>query len=142
MNTTNPLSAYRETQIKTANQGKLIVMLYDGAIKNINLALESLNDGHDKFDLISSRIVRAQDIITELMVSLNFDEGGDIAQNLFNLYLFMNRRLLESNMNKKNEPLTEVRQLLTELRAAWVEISQRNENEDTETGRTGVNIAG
>ena len=142
MNTTNPLSAYRETQIKTANQGKLIVMLYDGAIKNINLALESLNDGHDKFDLISSRIVRAQDIITELMVSLNFDEGGDIAQNLFNLYLFMNRRLLESNMNKKNEPLTEVRQLLTELRAAWVEISQRNENEDTETGRPGVNIAG
>ena len=140
MNTVNPLSVYRETQIKTANQGKLIVMLYDGAIKNINLALESLNDGHVKYDVISSRIVRAQDIITELMVSLNFDEGGDIAQNLFNLYVFMNRQLLEANMSKQDRPLQDVRQLLSELREAWVEISQRSETQDT--GRTGVNIAG
>ena len=46
MSATDPVQAYRETQIKTANQIKLIVMLYDGAIRHLNLALEDLTGSH------------------------------------------------------------------------------------------------
>ena len=142
LKSTNPLEAYRETQIKTANQGKLIVMLYDGAIKNLNLAIENISSGHTRFDVLSKKIVRAQDIIAELMVSLDFNAGGDIAKNLFSLYLFMNRMLLEANIEKKEQPLQSVKDLLLELREAWVEVAQRSEKESENSREGGVNIAG
>ncbi len=142
MKAINPLNAYKETQIKTANQGRLIVMLYDGAIKNINLALESMGDNHRKFNEASNRIIKAQDIIAELMVSLDFERGGDIAKNLFSLYGFINRQLLQANLKKQKKPLSEVKQMLAELRDAWVEIGRKQDVETSSQGRGGVNIAG
>jgi len=138
----NPLEAYRETQIKTANQGKLIVMLYDGAIRNINLALELLAEKQRKLDRISNYIIKAQDIITELIVSLDFEKGGEIAKNLFALYVFMNRELLDANITKKNKPLEDVKMLLAELREAWAEIAKKNAGENDQKGSAGINIAG
>ena len=70
---------------------------------------------------MSSYIIKAQDIVTELMVSLDFDKGGQIAKNLFGLYLYMNRRLIEANIQKDTGILDEVKKLLTELRAAWID---------------------
>jgi len=46
---TDPLRSYKETQIKTATPGKLVVMLYDGAVKHLSLALESLNSRHNSW---------------------------------------------------------------------------------------------
>jgi len=118
----NPLQTYKETQIKTATQGKLILMLYDGAIRNLNNALENMRQEHRAYDVTNNYLIKTQDIITELMVSLDFEKGGEIAKNLFNLYVFMNRQLLEGNIGKKEQPLLEVRQLLTELRSVWAEV--------------------
>ncbi|MCD6121215.1 MAG: flagellar export chaperone FliS [Spirochaetales bacterium] len=138
----NPLETYRETQIKTASQGTLIVMLYDGAIRNINLALESLKEKPRKLDKISNYIIKAQDIITELIVSLDFEKGGEIAKNLFSLYVFMNRQLLDANITKANKPLEDVKKLLAELREAWAEIVKKGAGANNEKGSEGVNIAG
>ena len=138
----NPLETYRETQIRTASQGKLIVMLYDGAIRNINLALESLKEKPRKLDKISNYIIKAQDIITELIVSLDFEKGGEIAKNLFSLYVFMNRQLLDANITKKNKPLEDVKRLLADLREAWVEIAKKGTGMNNGKGSEGVNIAG
>ena len=77
----NPLKAYKETQVKTATPGKLIIMLYDAAIKNINQACECMDEGFKKNDVASKCIIKAQDIISELMVSLDFEQGGEIAKN-------------------------------------------------------------
>jgi flagellar protein FliS len=118
----NPLQTYKETQIKTATQGKLILMLYDGAIRNLNKALENMRQEHRAYDVTNNYLIKTQDIITELMVSLDFEKGGEIAKNLFNLYVFMNRQLLEGNIGKKEQPLLEVRQLLSELRSVWAEV--------------------
>ena len=65
----NVYKQYKETQINTANQGKLIVMLYDGAIKFINKALEHM--AKKEIESTHNNIVKAQDIITELLTSLN-----------------------------------------------------------------------
>lgn len=138
----DPLKSYKETQIKTATQGKLILMLYDSAVKNINLSLEDLNEEPVRYDKLSNQIIKAQEIVTELMVSLDFEKGGEIAKNLFSLYMYMNRKLLDANINKDKRPLEEVKKLLQELRAAWTEVADKKGLEGRSGEAGGVNIAG
>jgi flagellar protein FliS len=138
----NPLKTYKETQIKTATQGKLILMLYDGAIRNLNSALENMKQEHRAYDVTNNYLVKTQDIITELMVSLDFEKGGEIAKNLFNLYVFMNRQLLEGNISKDQQPLLEVRKLLTDLRAVWAEVVTKKGVTKSVGAAGGINIAG
>jgi flagellar secretion chaperone FliS len=142
VNARDPVNAYKEIQIKTANQIRLIVMLYDGAIKRINLALDLFEEGHRRYDAINTHVIAAQDILSELMASLDFEKGGVLAKNLFSIYSFMNRKLLEGNLRKDTAPLVEVKKLLGELRDAWDEISTRKGLEENAHPVTGVNIAG
>jgi flagellar protein FliS len=142
VNEKKPVNAYREVQIRTANQIRLIVMLYDGAIRHVNLALDALSAGHRRYDQVNNHIIAAQDILSELTASLDFDKGGTLAKNLFSLYSFMNRRLLEANLEKEAAPLEEVKKHLATLRDAWEEISTRKGLEEKPVPETGVNIAG
>ena len=142
MNTMNPLRSYKETQIKTATPGKLILMMYDGAIRNLNQALQDMDDEHRRYDSISNSLIKAQDIIAELMISLDFERGGEIAKNLFGLYVFMNRRLLDGNIQKDKVPLEEVKTLLMELRGAWAEVADKAGVPAGSNQNRGVNIAG
>ncbi len=142
MSANDPVQTYKEIQIKTANQIKLIVMLYDGTIRHINLALDSFADKHRKFDRINSHLVAAQDIISELMASLDFEKGGAVAKNLFSIYTYMNHQLMDGNIRKDDAPVREVKKLLTDLRDAWEEISTKKGLEEKGGSRGGVNIAG
>ncbi len=117
----NPLNEYKKTQIATANQGKLIVMLYDGAIKFLNIAIENMDP--KTYDVANNNIIKAQDIITELLLSLNMKEGGEISQNLFNLYMYFKKSLLEANIKKDAGIIQGVVKMLRELRDAWDKIS-------------------
>jgi len=125
---TNPYNQYKQTQISTANQGKLIVMLYDGAIKFLNIALDNMSPR--TYDVVNNNIIKAQDIITELLLSLNMDEGGEISQNLFNLYMYFKKQLLEANMKKDPEIINQILKLLKELRDAWDQISANESRTD------------
>ena len=140
--TNNPLNAYKETQIKTASQGKLIIMLYEGAIRHIDTALSELEHSTPELEKVNVSLVKSQDLITELMVSLDFDRGGEIAQSLFNLYMYFNRQLVESNIKKEPEPLKEVKRMLAELRDTWLQIIGRGDTSPDGSGSVGVNIAG
>ncbi len=119
----DPYSQYKKTEIDTANQGKLIVMLYDGAIKFLNVALENLD--LKTYDVVNTNIIKAQDIITELLVSLNLKDGGEISTNLFNLYIYFKRKLLEANIQKSPDMINEVIDHLKNLRDAWDKISAK-----------------
>jgi flagellar secretion chaperone FliS len=119
----NPIKAYKETQIKTATPGRLIILLYDEAIKCLNLAIDRLKKQTKKLDEINNNVVKAQDVIAELMASLDFDKGGEIAKNLFSLYTFMNKELLHANIKKDPEPMEKVVKMLGDLRIAWIEVS-------------------
>ena len=142
MNGNDPVQTYREIQIKTANQIRLIVMLYDGAIRHVNLALDLFAEGHRRYDANNGHLVAAQDILSELMASLDFERGGMLAKNLFSIYTFMNRQLLEGNLKKDPAPLVDVKKLLIDLREAWDEISTKKGLEGQAAPATGVNIAG
>ncbi len=117
----NQYDAYKDTEISTANQGKLIVMLYDGAVRFLKIAVENMEPR--SYDVVNTNIIKAQDIITELMLALNMDEGGEIAGNLFNLYAYMKKRLLEGNIAKDVAHLEEVIGFLDQLRTAWEEVA-------------------
>ncbi len=133
----NPFNEYKKTQIATANQGKLIVMLYDGAIKFLNIAVENMNP--QTYDIVNTNILKAQDIITELLLSLNMQEGGEISQNLFNLYMYFKRTLLEANIQKDAEIIKGTLKLLKDLRDAWDKISANESTSDkTKIGAKGT----
>jgi flagellar protein FliS len=144
----NALSAYRETRIKTASQGQLIIMLYDEAVKQLDKGLDLLGQNLSgkknpgKIEQISKSILKTQEIITELMVSLDFDQGGEIAKNLFALYTWFNQELLEANISQDLKRITAIRGMISELRGAWSEIIATNSAEGVGRPSAGVNIAG
>ena len=134
------LTAYKETRVKTASQGSLIIMLYDEGIKNITLAIEGMPDGKieaENIERIHQYILKAQDVITELMASLNMDAGEEIAEYLLSLYSFF-------NMQKDPQPLITVRGMMEELREAWHHVVNSTVAAATEIkpAASGVNIAG
>jgi len=143
---TNALSAYRETRIRTANPGQLIVMLYDEAVKQLDFALEGLSGqkSPSTIETINKAIVKTQEIITELMASLDFEVGGDIAKNLFSLYSWFNKELLEANLSKDAARIAAVRAMVDDLRTAWHEIVRISTADGTSraVAQNGVNIAG
>ena len=144
----NALSSYKETRIKTASQGQLIIMLYDEAVKQLNRALELLAlDSSEKKDpgrieQISKAVMKTEEIITELMVSLDFEQGGDISKNLFALYNWFNRELLEANIAHDTRRLAAVRDMIAELRGTWSEIISKSSAEHVNREVVGLNIAG
>ena len=136
----NPVSAYKETSVRTASGGKIIVMLYDEAIKQLDTAISLLDSETRELDRVNNSILKAQDIITELMVSLDFEKGGEIAPKLFALYRFFNDQLMEANIQKDAEPLRNIRGFLDDLRDAWAQILGKTQVQGN--AATGVNIAG
>lgn len=136
----NKLNAYKETHIKTASQGKIIIMLYDEALRQLDTAIRLLKDNSREYDKVNSAILRAQDMVTELMVSLDFEKGGDIAQGLYGLYMFFNQHMMQANMKKDADMLSTVRTQLNELRGAWDQIINKAQNGGQSSG--GINVAG
>lgn len=144
MSPANPLNAYKETTIKTASPAKLIIMLYDEALRQLDTALELIENEDKRLDKVNNAIIRAQDMVTELTVSLDFERGGDIALNLNNIYFFFNQQLMEANIRKSAEHLKPVRRLMAELRDAWQQIAANSSSAHDEQVQSyrGVNIAG
>lgn len=110
------LQQYRSTQVQTASQEQLLLMLYEGAIRFLNRARGALAGGRN--DEASRFLQRGQDIIGELMVSLDF-EAGEIAGNLYSLYAFMQERLVLAQLRRDPELVDGVVAILTDLRQAW-----------------------
>jgi flagellar protein FliS len=134
-------NAYKETKVKTASPGKIIVMLYDEAIKQLSIAIDLIDEKNKQLDRVNNAILKARDIITELMVSLDLEQGGDFAIQMFSLYQWFNDRLMEGNLKKDNAPLNQVRDMMTDIRGAWAQIAGKT-NVDRDGDSPGVNIAG
>ena len=124
----NYQNAYKKASVNTLDQNKLIIMLYDGAIKNANFAVQYMESG--EIEKVHDSLIKTKNIVTELLATLNMDQGGEIAKNLKSLYSYMFSQLIEANMEKKTEPVLTVIDLLKELRGAWVQIKEKNKPED------------
>lgn len=121
MNFANPWKSYRQIATQTAPPGQLVLMLYDGAIRFLERALPgfTVDDPAEGNMIVHNNLQRAQDIIRELNCALNMEQGGDCANTLRNLYEYFERRLWESNLQKRREGVEEVIRHLTVLRDAW-----------------------
>jgi flagellar secretion chaperone FliS len=112
---------YKENAVGTQSKGRLIVMLYDGAIRFMNLAIKEMEAGN--YAAKGQYIAKAQDIINELNAVLDMDAGGEIATNLRQLYCFMIRRLSEANIKRDPRLIQDVIDLLDELNQGWKAIT-------------------
>ncbi len=117
----NPYQQYRHNQVTTAGPHQLLLMLFDGALRFVRQAGEAL-DRRD-YSAANSCLGRAQQIIAELMGSLDFKQGK-LPDNLFKIYEYLHFRLTEANINKSREPLQEVQRMLSELRESWAQAGR------------------
>ena len=112
---------YEETAVTTQSRGRLVVMLYDGAIKFLKQAVKALQAGD--LEAKAQNIGRARDIIFELNTVLDLEAGGEVAQNLRTLYNFMNSHLTQANNSNDVQMMREVIGLLNNLNEGWRAVS-------------------
>ena len=116
----NMQSNYLANQVMQASSKRLVELLMEGCIKNLkqaNLAIEQEN-----ISLAHNKLVRAQDIISELRYSINEEVGGDVAKQFIQLYEYMNNQLLQANLKKDSEIIQRVQGMVEELLATWKQM--------------------
>ena len=118
----NPYKSYQQNSVNTASPGELTLMLYNGCIKFIKLAKKAITDKN--VEEKNTNLIKAQNIIHEFMVTLNMDVK--VSSELMVMYDYINRRLVEANVNSDLAILEEVEGLVTELRDTWKQVIQMN----------------
>ena len=117
---------YRENEISTSSQGRLILMMYEGAIKFTTMALQSIEKG----DIAGQGkyINKTHDIINELSLALDLKKGGEVAQRLESLYQYMLSQLTLANIKSDRKALEMVIKILSPLAEAWEQLLHASTN--------------
>lgn len=110
-------NAYKRVDVETSSQGKLIVMLFNGAIQRAEEAKRQLAKG--RTEGVHNNLLRAQDIVAELRNSLDMKVA--IAKQLDRIYEYFQHLLIKANIRKDSSPLDEVITHLTTMRNTWQE---------------------
>lgn len=146
MGYTNAYNAYQRTNVNTASQGRLVVLLYEGAVKQLGTSLtyietsgKVLPQNIEKFGIC---IQKAQAIITELQVSLDMEKGGEIARNLMSLYLFFNEELVTATINQDKKKIEFVMNMMSQLADSWRQVANSTANAPAAKIENALNIQG
>ena len=129
---TEALNIYQRTAIETADPLQLILLCYQAAIDDLKQA----KDLHERREMNEAyrKIRRVQDIITELLVGLDYERGGDIARNLNRLYNFILRRLIGINSRENASIYEHLVKILSELGDGWEGIKLNPNHTSVKTG--------
>ncbi|MBQ9538160.1 MAG: flagellar export chaperone FliS [Treponema sp.] len=123
----NGFKAYQEIGVKTASQGSLVVMLYEGAVSRLEEAIALVDDENKvkpgDIEKFGQKVQKASDIISELEASLDMEKGGDIAKSLMSLYIFFNKQLLSVSLSHDKKTLESVHKMLSDLLNSWVQAA-------------------
>lgn len=125
--TNNPYAKIKQNSVMTASPQELTLMLYNGAIKFGNQAIDAIN--HDNIELAHEKIIRVDDIVLEFIASL--DHNYSIADEMEELYQFMHRQLEQANLNKDAKIVEQVVDLLREFRDTWKQVMSQVKNPET-----------
>jgi len=128
----NPYQQYRATKVETAGSVDLVVMLYQGAVKFVRLGIDALDRADSQ--AAHTNFVRAQDIVAELMSSLDREKGGAIASQLASVYDYCFRRLILANVKRDRDAAREVIGILRDLGTAWQQIAVQQRQAGTMVG--------
>ncbi|ASS73943.1 flagellar export chaperone FliS [Tumebacillus algifaecis] len=113
----NPYQKYQNQAVQTATPERLLLMLFEGAIRFCKEAMLGIDQGN--YQLANEKNIRVQNIINELIVTLDRENGGEVAENLLSIYNYVNQRLIEANLKKDKAILEEVHVHLLELHEAF-----------------------
>lgn len=119
----NPYQKYKETSVKSASREKILLMLYEGAMKFTKLARKAIEDGD--IPARGYNIGRAFDIIVELSSTLDHSANEEVSRQLEQLYIFVTDRLTQANVSGKVEHLDAVLGILTTLYEGWKETLEK-----------------
>lgn len=124
MYTKNAHAQYKNIQVTTVDRGRLLLMMYEGAIKFLKQSKSGIEEG----DIVKfcRFLSKAQAIIAELMNTLDFEKGGDIARDLDRLYDFMLFYLTEANLYRDPKRIAKVISLIETIYSAYKEIIENN----------------
>lgn len=114
---------YKQTSVTTASRGQVLLMLYESAIKHTKRAIEALNEKN--LSKKGEAILKVQDIVNELSLSLNHDVGGNISQELERLYTFIIDQITTANIQNEVKPLQDALKILETLYDGWVGAVQQ-----------------
>ncbi len=142
----NAYAAYQKTNVNTASQGRLVVLLYEGAVKHLKAAI-NLFGQDDKLkpgdiEQFGIHLQKTQAIITELQVSLDMEKGGDIARNLMSLYVFFNEELMDATISHNKAKIEFVLKMTDELAESWRVIANSTANAPAAKVANALNIVG
>lgn len=117
----NGIDMYKRTNVTTADPVKLVLMCYDGAIRNLKIAREKY--ASKEYEAKAKAVQKVQDTLSLLIQSLDFEKGGAIAERLNSIYGYMTRRIIEGDLKRDMEAFDEVISMLEELASGWAAIS-------------------
>ncbi|KXH79731.1 flagellar export chaperone FliS [Sporosarcina sp. HYO08] len=126
----NPYRAYQNNSVNTASPGELTLLLYNGCLKFINQAKKNIEEKNHAEK--NTNIQKAQNIVQELMVTLNMDI--EVSKQMMALYDYMKQRLIEANIKNDPAALDEVAELVIEFRDTWKQVIQMNRQQQFGTG--------
>lgn len=136
MSLPNPYAQYRQNSVETATPTRMVVMLYDGAIRFLSQSLPAMRT--QKYDTQSENIGKAQAIISHLRDTLDFGAGGAVARHLDSLYVGLFDTLTDANIHDKPEMIEKVIEALRELREAWAEVDRQCQARKAPLGVQGI----
>ena len=131
MNTSQQYSEYHNNSISTSSQGRLVMMMYEGAIRFVTMAMTCM----DQKDVSGqgSNIQKTYDIVNELSLALNMDEGGEVSRKLDNLYQFILKQLTLANIKSDKKALESVLKILSTLKEGWDQVFHGENSAETPT---------
>lgn len=124
MYTNNGYNQYREQSVLTAGPGELVLMLYDGCLKQVRLARLAINENMTAER--NSALQKAQEIVSELINTLDFDY--ELSDSLYALYDYFLNELITANVENSTNRLDSIESLLVELRDTWEQMVKQQKS--------------
>ena len=126
MNQNRYIKQYQKTQVETASQETILIMLHDGVIQFLNKAKAAM-DRKDIQDA-HTNLIGAQNILYEFLHTLDPEPNPELASHLTNLYNYLISQLIEANMKQTQEPIDTVLEFIKDLKATWEQAILNNLN--------------
>ena len=118
-NSSDPSQLYSAVQTETSTDLTLVLMAYDGVIRNLQNVLDSRDETDtEKIERMTNELINAQQIVDVLIDGLNFDEG-EISLKLESFYQFIRTQLISVNVDKDVDKVKDIISLIEEVKTFW-----------------------
>jgi len=122
--------SYKSVAVNTSTPGQLTLMLFDGALRFMGMAILGFNEPNfvRRNEVIHNNLIKTHNILLELQISLNMRVEGEFPGRMCALYEFMMNQIREANLKKEVAPIRVVERLLGEIRGAWAQMLEKSSN--------------